>query len=166
MGEGDMVCSAAFDRDDEFFATAGVSKRIKVSFSTYPCLMLLPFAMSCHLEILLGDQRSSCISSTEKNKGLLSSPAMETYHLDPGSVLQVFELASILDKDSMLHYPVLEMSVNSKISSLCWNSYVKSCLLAADYEGAIQLWDVSANAVTAQFEEHTKRVWSADFAKV
>ena len=81
-------------------------------------------------------------------------------------LLQVFELASILDKDSMLHYPVLEMSVNSKISSLCWNSYVKSCLLAADYEGAIQLWDVSANAVTAQFEEHTKRVWSADFSKV
>jgi hypothetical protein len=26
----DMVCSAAFDRDDEFFATVGVSKRIKV----------------------------------------------------------------------------------------------------------------------------------------
>ena len=26
-----MVCSAAFDRDDEFFATAGVSKRIKAS---------------------------------------------------------------------------------------------------------------------------------------
>lgn len=33
MGEGDMVCSAAFDRDDEFFATAGVSKRIKVSMA-------------------------------------------------------------------------------------------------------------------------------------
>lgn len=31
MGEGDMVCSAAFDRDDEFFATAGVSKRIKAN---------------------------------------------------------------------------------------------------------------------------------------
>lgn len=34
MGEGDMVCSAAFDRDDEFFATAGVSKRIKVRLVT------------------------------------------------------------------------------------------------------------------------------------
>ena len=33
MGEGDMVCSAAFDRDDEFFATAGVSKRIKVTIA-------------------------------------------------------------------------------------------------------------------------------------
>ncbi len=26
----DMVCSTAFDRDDEFFATAGVSRRVKV----------------------------------------------------------------------------------------------------------------------------------------
>lgn len=25
-----MVCSAAFDRDDEFFALAGVGKRIKI----------------------------------------------------------------------------------------------------------------------------------------
>ncbi len=25
-----MVCSTAFDRDDEFFATAGVSRRIKI----------------------------------------------------------------------------------------------------------------------------------------
>ena len=33
MGEGDMVCAAAFDRDDEYFATAGVSKHIKVSCS-------------------------------------------------------------------------------------------------------------------------------------
>lgn len=33
MGEGDMVCAAAFDRDDEYFATAGVCKRIKVIFN-------------------------------------------------------------------------------------------------------------------------------------
>lgn len=29
-GLNDMVCSIAFDRDDEFFATAGVSRRLKV----------------------------------------------------------------------------------------------------------------------------------------
>ena len=29
MGEGEMICCTAFDRDDEFFATAGVSRRIK-----------------------------------------------------------------------------------------------------------------------------------------
>lgn len=26
----DMVCSTAFDRDDEFFATAGVYRRVKI----------------------------------------------------------------------------------------------------------------------------------------
>ena len=26
----DMVCSTAFDRDDEFFATAGVFRRVKI----------------------------------------------------------------------------------------------------------------------------------------
>ena len=30
LSSADMVCSTAFDRDDEFFATAGVSRRIKV----------------------------------------------------------------------------------------------------------------------------------------
>ena len=29
-GAPDMMCSSAFDRDDEFFATAGVSRKIKV----------------------------------------------------------------------------------------------------------------------------------------
>ena len=80
--------------------------------------------------------------------------------------LQVFELASVLKEESTLHYPVLEIGTSSKISSLCWNAYVKTCLLAADYEGAIQLWDVSANSVTAHYEEHLKRVWSVDFSKV
>ncbi len=41
----DMVCSTAFDRDDEFFATAGASRRIKVrQVSFVPCGHLL-----CHL---------------------------------------------------------------------------------------------------------------------
>ena len=30
MHAADMLCSISFDRDDEFFATAGVSRRIKV----------------------------------------------------------------------------------------------------------------------------------------
>ena len=70
------------------------------------------------------------------------------------------------ESDAMMHYPVLEMAMRNKISSICWNSYVKSCLLAADYEGHLQLCDVAANSVTSQFEEHSKRVWSVDFSQV
>ena len=71
----------------------------------------------------------------------------------------------MLDQDAVQRFPVLEIGVTSKISCLCWNVYVKMCMLAADYDGGIQLWDVSTNSVTAQYEEHCKRVWSVDFSQ-
>ncbi|DBB03651.1 TPA: hypothetical protein ACH3X3_010979 [Trebouxia sp. C0006] len=102
----DMVCSTAFDRDDEFFATAGVFRRVKI-----------------------------------------------------------FDFASVQDSDTSIHYPVLEIPSRSKLSSVCWNSYVKSNLICSDYEGVVQLWDVSQQAETMTFEEHAKRVWSVDFSQ-
>ena len=42
----------------------------------------------------------------------------------------------------------------------------QSMLLAADYEGCLSLWDAEVNACTGQYEEHVKRVWSADFSQV
>ena len=54
----------------------------------------------------------------------------------------------------------------SKLSSVCWNSYVKSNLICSDYEGVVQLWDVSQQTETMTFEEHAKRVWSVDFSHV
>lgn len=54
----------------------------------------------------------------------------------------------------------------SKLSSVCWNSYVKSSLICSDYEGVIQLWDVSQHTETMTFDEHAKRVWSVDFSQV
>lgn len=102
----DMVCSTAFDRDDEFFATAGVFRRVKI-----------------------------------------------------------FDFASVQDSDTSIHYPVLEIPSRSKLSSVCWNSYVKSNLICSDYEGVVQLWDVSQQSETMTFEEHAKRVWSVDFSQ-
>ena len=37
MHAADMLCSISFDRDDEFFATAGVSRRIKVCQRLHAC---------------------------------------------------------------------------------------------------------------------------------
>jgi WD40 repeat protein len=44
-------------------------------------------------------------------------------------------------------------------------AWAQSVLLAADYEGCLSLWDAEAAACTATFEEHLKRVWSADFSQ-
>ena len=65
-----------------------------------------------------------------------------------------------------MHCPRLEMASRSKLSCVVWNSYIKHLLLAADYDGCLALWDAESNACTATYEEHAKRVWSADFSQV
>ena len=49
MHAADMLCSISFDRDDEFFATAGVSRRIKVcqrAFIIVPASVYLAAAVT------------------------------------------------------------------------------------------------------------------------
>lgn len=80
LNTANMVCSLSFDRDEEYFATAGVCKRIKV-----------------------------------------------------------FECETILNEHVDIHYPVVEMPCRSKLSSVCWNGYIKSHLASCDYEGVVQV---------------------------
>lgn len=80
LNTANMVCSLSFDRDEEYFATAGVCKNIKV-----------------------------------------------------------FECESILNEHVDIHYPVVEMPCRSKLSSVCWNGYIKSHLASCDYEGVVQV---------------------------
>lgn len=80
LNSSNLVCSLGFDRDGEFFATAGVNKKIKV-----------------------------------------------------------FEYNSILDEDRDIHYPVVEMASRSKLSSICWNGYIKSQIASSNFEGVVQV---------------------------
>ncbi len=107
LNTSNMICSIALDRDDEFFATAGVSKRMRI-----------------------------------------------------------YEYKRVADGSLGTQYPVLDISSRSRLSSVCWSSYVKSHMLSADYEGVVNLWDINTNTEIMQFEEHGKRVWSVDFSKV
>jgi hypothetical protein len=89
LNTANMVCSLGFDRDDEFFATAGVCKRIKV-----------------------------------------------------------FECEAVLSEGVDIHYPVVEMVSRSKLSSICWNNYIKSHIASSDYEGIVQVRGWHLHSVT------------------
>lgn len=78
----------------------------------------------------------------------------------------MYATSDVLEAASAIHCPRSEMASRSKLSCVVWNSYIKHLLLAADYDGCLALWDAEANACTATFEEHAKRVWSADFSQV
>eukprot|EP00262_Sarcandra_glabra_P012920 TRINITY_DN3440_c0_g1_i1.p1 TRINITY_DN3440_c0_g1~~TRINITY_DN3440_c0_g1_i1.p1 ORF type:complete len:901 (-),score=151.37 TRINITY_DN3440_c0_g1_i1:409-3111(-) len=105
LNSSNLVCSLSFDRDKEFFATAGVNRKIKI-----------------------------------------------------------FECDMILNEDRDIHYPVMEMASRSKLSSICWNSYIKSQIASSDFEGIVQVWDVTRGQVFAEMKEHERRVWSVDFS--
>ena len=79
---------------------------------------------------------------------------------------QVFEMAMVMDDSVSTHYPLLKIPARSKLSSLCWNGYIKSSLICADYDGVIQLWDIASASDVMQFDEHSRRVWSVDFSQV
>ena len=49
----DMVSSTAFDRDDEYFATAGVSRRIKACCHIWLALPLSPVGLAAFLALRL-----------------------------------------------------------------------------------------------------------------
>ncbi|KAH6835464.1 SPA1-related 3 [Perilla frutescens var. hirtella] len=105
LNSSNLVCSLSFDRDGEFFASAGVNKKIKV-----------------------------------------------------------FEYNSILNEDRDIHYPVVEMASRSKLSSICWNSYIKSQIASSNFEGVVQVWDVTRSQTFMEMREHERRVWSVDFS--
>lgn len=80
--------------------------------------------------------------------------------------IKIFEFNSLFNDSVDIHYPVIEMSNESKLSCICWNSYIKSYLASTGYDGAVKLWDVNTGQVVFQYNEHEKRAWSVDFSQV
>jgi protein suppressor of PHYA-105 1 len=80
--------------------------------------------------------------------------------------MRIYEYKSVAEGSPGTQYPVLDVSSRSRLSCVCWSSYVKGHMLTADYEGCVNLWDAHSGAEVMQFEEHAKRVWSVDFSKV
>lgn len=80
LNSPNVICSLSFDRDEEYFAAAGVSKKIKI-----------------------------------------------------------FEFDALLNDSVDIHYPLIEMPSKSKLSCVCWNSYIKNYLASTDYDGTVQV---------------------------
>ncbi|KAI3812782.1 hypothetical protein L1987_17494 [Smallanthus sonchifolius] len=104
---GNVVCSLGFDRDEDYFATAGVSKKIKV-----------------------------------------------------------YDFHALLNDSVDIHYPAVEMSNKSKLSSICWNSYIRNYLASTDYDGVVKIWDAGTGEAISHHIEHDRRAWSVDFSQV
>ncbi|GMH22666.1 hypothetical protein Nepgr_024509 [Nepenthes gracilis] len=102
-----VICSLSFDRDEDYFAAAGVSKKIKI-----------------------------------------------------------FDFHALCNYSVDVHYPATEISNKSKISCVCWNSYIQNYLASTDYDGVVKLWDANTGQGFYEYREHEKRAWSVDFSRL
>lgn len=63
---------------------------------------------------------------------------------------------------STVHCPIRSINCLNKISCLSWSPYIKSQIASSDYQGIIDIWDVSTGQKTQKFTEHASRAWSVD----
>ncbi|KAJ3174844.1 RING finger and WD repeat domain-containing protein 2 [Geranomyces variabilis] len=149
-----IVSSIDFNKDDHVFATAGVTKKIKIF----------------DYRNVLSDMREEILGPTR----LATNGGSGTRDLDDDAVPTAEHLARDDESadeeqdeeivgDQVPRFPIMEIGCNSKISSLAWNPCVYSRLASADYEGLVHLWDSETGSAIRNFDEHEKRVWSVDW---
>ena len=79
--------------------------------------------------------------------------------------VKVFDFAAVKRTPTALHVPVWQANTRSKLSSVSWNAYIRPHLITSDYDGVVQLWDVGTGCEVAQYDDHSRRVWSVDFSR-
>ncbi|CAI0441594.1 unnamed protein product [Linum tenue] len=80
--------------------------------------------------------------------------------------IKIYEFNSLFNDSVDIHYPAVEMANKSRLSCICWNSYIKNYLASTDYDGVVKLWDASTGQGVSQYNEHQRRAWSVDFSPV
>ncbi|KAI9499708.1 WD40-repeat-containing domain protein [Zychaea mexicana] len=133
-----IISSIEFDRDDEFFAIAGVSREIKLFDAS-----MIADAISVQDSMMDSDNIND--PWPRGNRDTRGSGFIG--HFQPSQ---------------LVHCPVKVIPVGQKISCLSWNTYVKSHIASSDYEGTVRVWDVNEGQAIRTFDEHEKRAWSVD----
>ena len=129
----EMVCSCAFDRDDDLLATAGVARRVRI------------YSVSA---LLGGDEASALAAAASSSPSLRRS--VRTGGISNRPLLPCAP-------------PVAEVRASSKLSCVAWNPYVKPLLLVSGYDGRVTLWDAGAEKAAASFDGTERRVWAVDW---
>jgi len=95
LSSANVICALSFDRDEDYIAAGGISKKIKI-----------------------------------------------------------FDLNAISSDSADIQYPVVEMSNKSKLSCVCWNSYIKNHLASTDYDGVVQVCMCNTCNIYTAFDEY------------
>ncbi|KAJ2844938.1 hypothetical protein GGI22_006717, partial [Coemansia erecta] len=164
-----IVASIEFDRDDEIFAVAGVTRKIKIyDYSN----MMHQADIWNDLTQITRHRRVQQQQQDAKQPGRRNDWWARSIDDDGGGNEEASASAAAAEDGqaasmpTALQYPLAEFTNRSKISCLSYNPYIKAQLACSDYDGTVSLWDVNAGTPTMYLGEHEKRAWSVDFSQV
>jgi E3 ubiquitin-protein ligase RFWD2 len=137
LNSSNLVCSVGFDRDKEFFATAGVNKKIKV----FEYNMIVNEHRDIHYPVVEMPNRSklSCICWNNYMKSHIASS-------DFDGLVQVCSFEDWFSFSFAFEY---DRNMNHTVRSIPF---------------VFQVWDVTRSQVFVEMREHERRVWSVDFS--
>ncbi|KAI8380611.1 WD40-repeat-containing domain protein [Choanephora cucurbitarum] len=79
--------------------------------------------------------------------------------------IKLFDFNMMHHQDNQIHCPSRVMVCGHKVSCLSWSPYLKPQLASSDYEGTIDIWDVTTGQKTLTLSEHKRRAWSVDISR-
>ncbi|KAK1368578.1 hypothetical protein POM88_034670 [Heracleum sosnowskyi] len=149
------LCASSIENDD--FGCLNSRKRSRPESHNYTAEVV---------DGAIDDYQNSEAPIEKQDKMISRSTRDGEFFLTAGvnKKIKVFEYDTILDGGHDIHYPVVEMSSKLKLSSICWNGYIKSQIASSNFDGIVQAWDVARNQVFTEMKEHEKRVWSVDYS--
>ncbi|KAJ1999549.1 hypothetical protein GGI04_001723 [Coemansia thaxteri] len=154
-----IVASIEFDRDEELFAVAGVTRKIKIYDYANVIQQADTWSDLAHTAQQRRQQRQKQAGAAAAAAGGRPDWWNREGGEEPGGEGGAFV-------PTALQYPTAEFTNRSKISCLSFNPYIKAQLACSDYDGTVSLWDVGAETPTMNLGEHEKRAWSVDFSQV
>lgn len=153
-----LISAIALNKKDSLLATAGVSKKILL----YNMNQLIHDSSPSQTET----QSELVYSHSGISKKLRHRTSFSREYSTSSVASVLFENVpqTQSSQPANLEYPVLEFQSKSKLSSISWNT--NDLIASADYEGLLNVWDVSTGKLTNKLEEHEKRAWAVEFSPV
>ncbi|VDN44799.1 unnamed protein product [Gongylonema pulchrum] len=70
--------------------------------------------------------------------------------------IKLYDFRAVLANPTAYHYPMTQIQCAAKISNVSWNPYCKNMLSNSDYDGTVQIWDVSAQCSIKRYQVNNK----------
>ena len=152
----DVIGAIAFDKTNEFFATGGIARKIRVY--AFESLVLKS-------QVFNGVGKSKADDEDDEDQEEDALEYFKQRRQRKRSFDRRSKGAAILSDHASSC--VAEVCTPAKLSSVKWHLEKDSTIGCGDYDGVVTEWDIERNLAVSERDEHDgQRIWSIDYSSL